>query len=232
MTDVRALLQRTADLASDFLESLDERPVFPRTSAAELRVALGGPLPDEPSDPQEVVERLAAAADPGIVAIPSGRYFGFVIGGGLPAALAADWLTSAWDQNAGLYVGGASASVVEQVVREWTCELLGLPADARSGSSPAPRWGASPLSPRRASACSSVPAGTSNATGWPAGRGCACSPARSATSRSTVRCACSDSARREVGGGGRPGPPGRRRAARGARSRRRRRRSSARRPER
>jgi hypothetical protein len=69
-------------------------------------------LPDERSDPQDVVERLVAAADRGIVAMPSGRYFGSVIGGGLPAALAADWLTSACDQNAGLYVGGPSASVV------------------------------------------------------------------------------------------------------------------------
>src|SRR5919199_575478 len=76
---------------------------------------------------------LAAAADPGLVAMPSGRYFGFVIGGGLPAALAADWLTAAWDQNAGLYVGGPSASVVEQVVREWVCDLLGLPPEASIG---------------------------------------------------------------------------------------------------
>ena len=133
MTDVRALLQRTAELASDFLESLDDRPVFPSASAAELREALGGPLPDAPMDPQDVIERLALAADPGIVAMPSGRYFGFVIGGALPAALAADWLTSAWDQNAGLYVGGPSASVVEQVVREWVCDLLGLPGDASLG---------------------------------------------------------------------------------------------------
>jgi glutamate/tyrosine decarboxylase-like PLP-dependent enzyme len=79
------------------------------------------------------VEELAAAADPGLVAMPSGRYFGFVIGGGLPAALAADWLTSAWDQNAGLYVGGPSASIIEQVVRDWVCDLLGLPADASIG---------------------------------------------------------------------------------------------------
>jgi glutamate/tyrosine decarboxylase-like PLP-dependent enzyme len=133
MTDVRALLRRTADLASDFLESVDDRPVFPRVTAPELLDALGGPLPESPTDPQEVVERLAAAADPGIVAIPSGRYFGFVIGGGLPAALAADWLTSAWDQNAGLYAGGPAASVVEEVVRSWVCELLGLPADASIG---------------------------------------------------------------------------------------------------
>lgn len=133
MTDVRALLHRTADLAAEFLESLDERPVFPHVTQPELREALGGPLPDEPVEPAEVVEQLAAAAGPGLVAIPSGRYFGFVIGGGLPASLAADWLTSAWDQNAGLYAAGPSASVVEQVVREWVCELLGLPGDASIG---------------------------------------------------------------------------------------------------
>jgi glutamate/tyrosine decarboxylase-like PLP-dependent enzyme len=133
MTDVRALLHRTADLASDFLESLDHRPIFPTASPAELRSALGGPLPDAPANSQEVVEHLAAAADQGIVGMPSGRYFGFVIGGGLPAALAADWLTSAWDQNAGLYVGGPAASVVEQVVREWVVDLLGLPGDSSLG---------------------------------------------------------------------------------------------------
>jgi glutamate/tyrosine decarboxylase-like PLP-dependent enzyme len=133
MTDTRALLRRTAELAADFLDSLEERPVFPRVSADELRESLGGPLQDAPLDPEEVVEQLAAAADPGLVAIPSGRYFGFVIGGGLPAALAADWLATAWDQNAGLYVGGPSASVVEQVVGGWVCDLLGLQPDASIG---------------------------------------------------------------------------------------------------
>jgi glutamate/tyrosine decarboxylase-like PLP-dependent enzyme len=133
VTDVRALLQRTAELAADFLDTIEERPVFPHTSVDELREALGGPVPEQPTDPQQVIEELARAADQGIVAIPSGRYFGFVIGGDLPAALAADWLTSAWDQNAGLYVGGPAASVVEQVVREWVCELLGLPSNASIG---------------------------------------------------------------------------------------------------
>ena len=133
MSDIRALLGRTAELAADFIESLDDRPVFPQTSVDELRKALGGPLPEEPTDPEKVIESLVAAADGGIVAMPSGRYFGFVIGGSLPAALAADWLTSAWDQNAGLYVGGPSASVVEQVVQEWVCDLLGLPEDASLG---------------------------------------------------------------------------------------------------
>ena len=118
MSDVRDLLHRTADLAADFLDSLDDRPVFPQVTAADLQKRLDVPLPDEPQDPAAVIEALAAACDAGLVAMPSGRYFGFVIGGGLPAALAADWLTSTWDQNAGLYVGGPSASVVEQVVRE------------------------------------------------------------------------------------------------------------------
>ena len=133
MTDVRALLRRTADLAADFLDSLEDRPVFPHVSADDLRVALDVPLQQEPLEPERVVEELAAAAAPGLVAMPSGRYFGFVIGGGLPAALAADWLTSAWDQNAGLYVCGPSASVVEQVVGAWVCDLLGLPKGSSIG---------------------------------------------------------------------------------------------------
>jgi glutamate/tyrosine decarboxylase-like PLP-dependent enzyme len=133
MTDTRALLRRTAELAADFLDSLEDRPVFPHASPEELRESLGVPLQDESLAPEQVVEELAAAADPGLVAMPSGRYFGFVIGGGLPAALASDWLATAWDQNAGLYVGGPSASVVEQVVQEWVCDLLGLPPHASIG---------------------------------------------------------------------------------------------------
>jgi glutamate/tyrosine decarboxylase-like PLP-dependent enzyme len=133
MSDARDLLRRTAEIAADYLESLGERPVFPQVTPEELRAALGGPLPEEPVDPEQVLEDLAAGAEPGVVAMGSGRYFGFVIGGALPAALAADWLTSAWDQNAGLYVGGPSASVVEQVTREWLVELLGLPAEASIG---------------------------------------------------------------------------------------------------
>ena len=133
MSEPGDLLRRTAELAAGYVESLGERPVFPRVDPDELRAALGGPLPEEPVAADEVVEELAAAAEPGLVAMGSGRYFGFVIGGALPAALAADWLTTAWDQNAGLYVGGPSASVVEQVTREWLVELLGLPAESSIG---------------------------------------------------------------------------------------------------
>ena len=124
----RELLRRTADHAADFLETLETRPVRPEASADELFATLGGPLPERGSDPQSVVDALVDDAGPGIVGIPSGRYFGFVIGGAVPAAVAADWLTSVWDQNAGLYAGGPSAAVVEEVCRGWLAELLGLPA--------------------------------------------------------------------------------------------------------
>jgi glutamate/tyrosine decarboxylase-like PLP-dependent enzyme len=133
MNERRALLELAAAIAADYLESLEQRPVFPQVTPEELAARLGGPLPEAPVDPRKVVTELAAAAEPGIVAMGSGRYFGFVIGGALPASLAADWLASAWDQNAGLYVGGPSASIVEQVVREWLVDLLGLPTGSSIG---------------------------------------------------------------------------------------------------
>jgi glutamate/tyrosine decarboxylase-like PLP-dependent enzyme len=133
MDEARRLLELTAAIAADYVESLGDRPIFPAVTPEELRAALGGPLPEQPVDAREVVTELAAAAEPGVVAMGSGRYFGFVIGGALPAALAADWLATAWDQNAGLYVAGPSASVVEQVTREWIVDLLGLPENASIG---------------------------------------------------------------------------------------------------
>jgi glutamate/tyrosine decarboxylase-like PLP-dependent enzyme len=131
--DLRALLDQTAKLAADFYDTLDERPVYPRVSAAELRETFARPLPEGPTDAQTVIAELAAAADPGLVAEAGGRYFGFVIGGAVPASIAADWLTSTWDQNAGLYVAGPTASVVEEVAGAWLIELLGLPHDASFG---------------------------------------------------------------------------------------------------
>ena len=99
MHDERELLRRTAELAADFLDTLDERPVFPLMPAEDLGAQLAVPLPEAPTDPLEVVETLARETRSGVVASAGARYFGFVTGGALPAALAADWLTSAWDQN-------------------------------------------------------------------------------------------------------------------------------------
>jgi glutamate/tyrosine decarboxylase-like PLP-dependent enzyme len=123
----RALLQRTAELAADFLESLDERPVAPRAGRDELLASLGGPLPGAGLPATDVIEDLARDGEAGVVGMAGPRYFGFVIGGSLPAALAADWLTSTWDQNAGLFAAGPSASVVEEVIGSWLVDLLGLP---------------------------------------------------------------------------------------------------------
>jgi glutamate/tyrosine decarboxylase-like PLP-dependent enzyme len=128
--DERHLLRRTAELAADYLDSLDSRPVYPRAGVGELRSVLDSPLPEGPTDPSEVIEQLVADVDPGVVASQSGRYFGFVVGASLPAALAADWLVSTWDQNLGLVALGPSAVVVENTAGAWAKELLGIPADA------------------------------------------------------------------------------------------------------
>lgn len=128
-----ALLRRTTELAIEFLESLDDRPVRATAGRDQLLATLGGPLPRAGSPALDVIEHLAAAAEDGIVANPGPRYFGFVIGGSLPAALAADWLTSTWDQNAGIFACGPAASVVEEVVGEWLVDLLGLPPGTSVG---------------------------------------------------------------------------------------------------
>ena len=128
-----ALLHRTAEIASGYLASLPERPVRAEASLDELRAALGAALDDGSRPALQVIEELVAAADPGLVASQSPRYFGFVIGGALDAAIAADWLTSVWDQNGGGYPVGPSAAVAEEVACEWLLELLGLPADAGVG---------------------------------------------------------------------------------------------------
>jgi glutamate/tyrosine decarboxylase-like PLP-dependent enzyme len=132
-TALRSLLDDTAAYAAGFLEGLPERTVAPTATAEDLGNELGGPLPEDPSVPRQVVAELARAADPGTMATPGGRFFGFVIGGSLPAALAADWLASAWDQNAGLYAAAPAASVVEEVCGAWLIELLGLPEHASYG---------------------------------------------------------------------------------------------------
>jgi glutamate/tyrosine decarboxylase-like PLP-dependent enzyme len=126
-------LEEAAAHAAQFLNGLPDRPVGPRAGADELRARLGGPLPDGPTDPAEVVAQLAKLADDGLVASAGPRYFGFVVGGGLPAALAADWLAATWDQNAGLFVLSPAAATVEDVAADWLVDLFGLPATTSTG---------------------------------------------------------------------------------------------------
>ena len=133
MTDRSDLLHHTADLAADFLERLPDRPVWPATDLAALRETLGGPMPERGENPEAVIAAMAAGSEAGLVGSAGPRYFGFVVGGGVPAALAADWLTSAWDQNAGLYALSPAGSVVEEVAARWLVELFGLPADSSVG---------------------------------------------------------------------------------------------------
>jgi glutamate/tyrosine decarboxylase-like PLP-dependent enzyme len=132
-TDLHRLLARTAELASDHLDVDVEMPVSRPVAMTDLVAALGGPLPSGPADPEEVVETLARAAAPGLVRTNVGRYFGFVEGGVLPAALAADWLASAYDQNAAFHVLSPTAAALETVGAGWLLDLLGLPADASVG---------------------------------------------------------------------------------------------------
>lgn len=132
---VDELLRRAAEIAIAYRASLPARRVgaAPGLTADDLRRALARPLPAAGTDAATVVEELAAAVEPGLIAMSGPRYFGFVIGGSVPAALATDWLTSAWDQNVGLYLATPSAAIVEEVVAGWVLEMLGLPTTASVG---------------------------------------------------------------------------------------------------
>ncbi|MFP5363136.1 MAG: pyridoxal phosphate-dependent decarboxylase family protein [Thermoleophilia bacterium] len=121
------VLDDAARLARAFVDSLADRPVGATASLDELRAGLDRPLTAAGEDPRTVIAQLAADADRGLVASPGPRYFGFVIGGALPAAVAADWLVSTWDQNAGGYPVAPALSVAEEVAAGWVRELLGLP---------------------------------------------------------------------------------------------------------
>jgi len=126
-------LSAAAAHAERFLQTLDERPVGARVDAAAIRDVLGGPLSEHGEDPAAVIDALAEGADAGIVASAGPRYFGFVIGGALPAALAADWLVSAWDQCAAFHSLSPAAAAIEEIAGQWTLDVLGLPADAGVG---------------------------------------------------------------------------------------------------
>jgi glutamate/tyrosine decarboxylase-like PLP-dependent enzyme len=133
MADQRKILERVLEEATGFLNDLPGRRVAARTDVEGVATALRRPLPEEGAEPLEVIEELIAGAEPGVVAMPSGRFFGWVIGGVLPAALAADWLTSTWDQNAGLLASSPAAAGAEWVASEWLLDLLGLPGNSAVG---------------------------------------------------------------------------------------------------
>ena len=129
MSDTDAL-RRALEHAIEWLDGLDEAPVGATATAAELRAGLAVPLPEEGVEPARVIDELARDTRPGLMATSSGRFFGWVIGAAAPASIAADWLTSAWDQNAAGYALSPGTAIVEEVCGGWLKALLGLPDDA------------------------------------------------------------------------------------------------------
>jgi glutamate/tyrosine decarboxylase-like PLP-dependent enzyme len=128
-----ALLDRARHHAGEFLRSMPERHVGARATRDELLAALRIPLSDAGEDHAAVLDALAAQGGRGAVACNGPRYFGFVIGGSLPVALAADWLTTAWDQNPGIYATSPLVSVIEEVAREWLLDIFDLPRQSSVG---------------------------------------------------------------------------------------------------
>jgi glutamate/tyrosine decarboxylase-like PLP-dependent enzyme len=128
------VLNLAAQQAIDYLAALPRRGVAPTARTEDLLAMLGGPLPEGPTPASDTVKLLARAADEGGVIASSGpRYYGYVIGGTLPVAIAADWLVTAWDQNAGAFDLGPAVAVAEHTAAQWLVELFGLPADTTVG---------------------------------------------------------------------------------------------------
>jgi hypothetical protein len=129
----RAALDRAHTHALTWLDSIPDRPIGPRQTADQMLDRLATRLPDGPSDPAAVVDLLAEIGDPGLMAMGSGRFYGWVIGGTLPAAMAADWLVSAWDNTPGLRYIAPTAAAAEDAAAGWLLDLLGLPTGSDVG---------------------------------------------------------------------------------------------------
>ena len=124
------VLERALRHALHHLEDTTHRPVSTATELAHLRSRFDRALPQAGMDPVQVIDDLVRDAEGGIIGSTSGRFFGWVIGGSLPAALAADWLTSAWDQNAAIHACGPAEAIIEEVAGKWLKDLFGLPRTA------------------------------------------------------------------------------------------------------
>ena len=124
------VLSAAADHAAYYLEHMSSRPIAATATIAELRQRLARPLPEEGADATAVIDELVRDTEGGLMGSTSGRFFGWVIGGTLPVAIAADWLTSTWDQNAASNLTAPAEAVVEDVCGGWMKELLGLPPTA------------------------------------------------------------------------------------------------------
>jgi len=127
------LLRRAAEAAREYAQTIGERRVAPAEKDRNGLTKFREPFPSVASDPIEILEQLHEFGSPATVATTGGRYFGFVIGGTLPASLAANWLAGAWDQNAGLRVMSPVAAELEEVALRWVCEALGLPLECEGG---------------------------------------------------------------------------------------------------
>ncbi|MBL4634809.1 MAG: aspartate aminotransferase family protein, partial [Kofleriaceae bacterium] len=127
---IRPLILHAAKLAADYIDELPTKKLRPEASVNELRRRLGGPLPSEGISDEQVLSDLVTNASDGLLHTASSRFFGWVIGGTLPAALAADMMTSAWDQNAGAHDCSPSSAIIEEICGTWLKELFGLPREA------------------------------------------------------------------------------------------------------
>ena len=127
---MKDILNDAAACAIRFRQSLPDRSVIPAAEAVERLTELGGPLPDEPCDPAVVLRMLDEIGSPATMAAPGGRYFGFVTGSSLPATVAANWLATAWDQNAALSVMSPVAVKIEEIALGWLLDVLGLPSES------------------------------------------------------------------------------------------------------
>src|SRR5262245_9934055 len=127
MSDRESALERAHHHAREYLRTVADRPVHALLTSAQMRAQLGGAFPTAGESAPALVDRLAAASG-GTMATQGPRFFGFVIGGSMPAATAAEWLVAAWDQNAGVYNLSPLASVVEDIAADWVREIAGLPS--------------------------------------------------------------------------------------------------------